>query len=203
MKEGGIKLQREKEPEARSKIWSAVRYLKRFSLEDLETTTHQSYPHVRRYVRRLLESGYLRLVEEGKGGKQINVYRLVRDTGPKAPMPRRNVPEVFDPNTKQTFREEGKATGRELAWELMRRGEEFSCKDLVAAGLQQANALKYLAGLLEAGYLYQVKPTKFGPGGAPATYRILRDTGALAPVVQRNGEVFDPNLQEEGSDEQE
>ncbi len=195
MKQGGVKERREKVPEARSKIWSAIRYLKSFSLEDIESTTHQSYPHVRRYVKRLMDAGYLRLVQQGKGGQQINHYRLARDTGPLPPMPRRNLTQVYDPNTKQTYGEQAVPSARQLAWEFMREGGEFCFTHLEAVGMQKANALKYLGALLEAGYLYQVQPTRFGPGGSPARYKILRDTGAVAPVVQRNGDVFDPNLE--------
>lgn len=200
MKEGSVKERRDKLPDARSRIWGAIRYLRKFTLEDLEEGTGQSYPHVRRYVRRLLDAGYLKLVCEARGGRATNVYRLVRDTGSLPPIPRRNLAQVYDANTRQVFEEGRKPTGRQLAWDLMRRDGEFTSSDLVQAGLQRPNALKYLAGLTEAGYVQQVQVMKPGPGGLPAVYRLIRDTGVLAPVVQRNGDVFDPNLEEEGDE---
>ncbi len=201
MREGSVKTKREKLPDARTKIWSAIRMLKKFDFDDLERVTEQSYPHVRRYVRRLLAAGYLRLTAKVNQAGH-NEYRLVRDTGPLPPMPRRNTAQVFDANNGQTYAEDLGPTARDKAWEFMRQGKPFRLADLIERGVQQANAYKFLAGLLEAGYLKQVQPTRPGPGGSPATYQLIRDTGELAPVVQRNGSVYDPNLEEgDGEDE--
>lgn len=191
----GLKRNREKLPDARQKIWQAIRFLKKFTFEELEATTEQSYPHVRRYVRRLLGAGYLRLVESVKEAGR-NEYRLIRDTGPLPPLPRRNLAAVYDPNNQQTYQESLGPTARDLAWQFMRQRTPFQLADLLRLGMQQANAYKYLAGLIEAGYLTQTAACKPGPGGSPAEYLLLRDTGELAPVVQRSGDVYDPNLDE-------
>jgi hypothetical protein len=190
----GLRMQRASLPDARTKIWSAIRFMKRFTFEELEQTTEQSYPHVRRYVRRLLDAGYLRLVSQAKGRDSCNCYRLIRDTGPLPPIPRDNLPQTFDPNNGETYAEDSKATARDMGWALMRLGQDFTSVDLVEVGMQRANALKYLAGLLESGHLKQISPAKFGPGGCPAIYRLVLDTGAAAPIIQRDGSVFDPNL---------
>lgn len=191
---------RTKIPEGRRKLWQAMRISKRFSLEELMLITDCSYPNTRRYVRRLLGAGYLRLLHEAKGAGEENTYLLIRNSGPKPPIPRKNTQTVYDENTGETHTEAFGETARDRAWKLIREGHAFSLEDLKAEGLQQANAYKYLACLLEAGVIAQTRATKPGPGGWPANYQLIHDLGPLAPVEQRNGGLFDPNSQSESEE---
>lgn len=202
-RKGDRTLNRDVQPEGRGKIWAAIRFLKRnITLEDLESVTGQSYPNVRRYVRRLQLAGYLRL--DGQSNTQqgkCNVYRLVRNSGRLAPIPQFETNTVYDPNTKETFAEEGRWTAQDAAWEFARRGEPFTTFDLQkAARMQRANALKWVAALEKAKYLEVVEPLKTGPGGHPAKYRLVKDTGCVAPKVRRSGKVVDANLEMETGD---
>ena len=195
---GSRTVQRTEVPEGREKVWRAIRYLKKFSIEDIESTTHQSYPNVRRYLRRLAAAGYVRLLNQAKGGT-VHFYQLVRDTGPLPPIPQFEVKATFDPNNGQTYPEAGRITGRDLGWQVMQSLERFGVMDLVAAGMQKANAYKYLNGLVKAGYLLAVQEPTTGPLAVAGVYRLIKNTGESAPIVTRGGTVYDPNL-DEGED---
>ncbi len=171
---------RDVQPEGRTKIWGAMRFLKTFTLEEIEQTTGCSYPNVRRYMKRLERAGYVRVAKVATG----NRYRLIRNTGPLAPIPQFEAESVFDPNSRETYSEErGEATARQQAWDYMRRAVSFSSLDLQRLGLTKANALKYLAALESGGYLVLVEGRKSGPKGRPASYRLVDGVGEVAPVA--------------------
>ncbi|MBE9102800.1 hypothetical protein [Vacuolonema iberomarrocanum] len=184
-------------PEGRRKLWGAMRFARHFTLEDLTTTTECSYPNARRYVRRLLGAGYLRLQHEARGAGDQNQYFLCRDTGPHPPIPRFKTRDVFDPNTDEVFPEQFGETARDRAWKLIRDGHPFELRDLIEEGVQRANAFKYLAGLIEGGIITQIRYAKPGPGGWMAEYQLVKDLGPKTPVVQRNGSVYDPNTEDD------
>lgn len=183
----------------RSKIWRAMRFLRRFSLEDLQVTTEIAYRECQQYAQELYKAGYLRLCSKQSSPGQQFTYLLVRNSGPLTPSARRT--EVYDPNTKMTYLCEATDTkpGREDAWSVMRAGKTFSRKSLSKrSGASLTNMHRYIRALLVAGYLEVVAPATPGTNGTPAVYRLIKDTGELAPVVQRDGSLRDPNLEELG-----
>jgi len=91
---------------AQERMWKVMRGLRRFTTEDIVQLAEVSWNFANRYCRALRYIGYLRedgrqKLTPGRGKKQI-VYRLVKDTGPKAPTIRA-VCEVRDPNTGEKF----------------------------------------------------------------------------------------------------
>jgi len=86
------------------KMWKVMRAMKRFTTMDLVLLVEVSWSLANRYCRALRHAGYLR--EDGKArqgvGRPQNIFRLVKDTGPKAPVIR-PVCEVMDPNTGEKF----------------------------------------------------------------------------------------------------
>lgn len=83
-----------------SKLWAALRALRRFDCAQLAAITGQNYGAISRYLKFLKESGYLRVVEPNQSGKagSWTIYQLVYDSGPLPPMRRRDG-DLFDPNT--------------------------------------------------------------------------------------------------------
>lgn len=76
-----------RQPRARDRAWQSMRILRQFSLPDLVATAEIGQANARKYVIGLRRSGYLVLArekDEGRAGGH-EVYRLVRDTGPRAP----------------------------------------------------------------------------------------------------------------------
>jgi len=77
-------------PTTRQRIWQAMRILRVFSYADLQATAEAGRDNVRKFCQALHRAGYLRLERPKRNGKKggYQVFRLVRDTGPNAPIPR-------------------------------------------------------------------------------------------------------------------
>jgi hypothetical protein len=84
--------------QSRQRMWSCMQQLRRFSVSDIEATAEASGTHARKYLRKLLVAGYLRVVVARASGVTGGhaVYQLIRDTGPHAPRMGKN--GVLDPN---------------------------------------------------------------------------------------------------------
>ncbi len=81
---------------SRDKIWKVIRALREFSIEEAATLTELTSATVSGYVHQLLHAGYVRqagIRREANGRKRL--YRLAKNTGPKAPVPCRC---IYDPN---------------------------------------------------------------------------------------------------------
>jgi hypothetical protein len=87
-------------------MWTAMRQLKSFTPRDLaaHATTAETETTVEAaqdYCRALLGAGYLSVARKAVPGKVPAIYRLIRNTGPRAPRVAR-VRAVVDANTEQT-----------------------------------------------------------------------------------------------------
>lgn len=86
---------------------------------------------------------------------------------------------------------------RDRAWQSIRILRVFSLPDLVAtAEIGEDNANKYVRGLERAGYLLRVREKRNGCKGGYAVWRLMRDTGPVAPRLQTNGATYDVNEHE-------
>lgn len=88
-------------------MWTAMRQLKSFSPRDLaaQATTEETavtLDDAQDYCRALLGAGYLAVAKKAVPGKGLAIYRLTRNTGPRAPREKR-VRAVVDANTEQTI----------------------------------------------------------------------------------------------------
>jgi predicted transcriptional regulator len=180
------------QPEGRTLIWRAIRFLRQFDLEELESTSGQSHANVQKYVLRLAKAGYLRLTTkaDGQPGK-ANTYRLIRNTGQFPPMPEKTG-GVFDLNLNQVFGDEfllSPETGRCKAWEKMRQSDTFTVAEL-ATVMSLSGARAFVGRLNACGYLERIE----AHGGEYYRYRLVRDTGPSCPIVKRQGSIYDPNL---------
>ncbi len=162
----------------REAAWSAMRRLRRFTIIDLrrEVGGDASIERIRRYVQGLESAGYLKRIKPGRGFL-MHQFRLERDTGVEAPRVTRD------------GREDTQGRIRESVWRTIRILKDFTIPELVALidGLTTTNARSYLRYLRYGGYVVM------GPG---YRFRILpvMCRGPKAPVVQGNGQVYDPNL---------
>lgn len=83
---------------AQEKIWKVIRGLNNeFTVEDVMTLTEEKYTTVSVYLSVLLRAGYLRKTGARRTprGRGQNVYRLIKNTGPRPPLQRRC---LYDPN---------------------------------------------------------------------------------------------------------
>lgn len=91
-------------PTDRQKQWNSMRIIKVFTAEDIAATAECELSYTKEYIRMLCRAGYLILVHKAPVGMhkvagEYNVYRLLKDTGPKSPVIRNKDRNVFDPNT--------------------------------------------------------------------------------------------------------
>jgi len=83
-------------------LWTAMRLLASFTPRDLAAhastdTLAVLEDDAERYIRSLLPAGYLRVLQKAAPPHRRATYRLIRDTGPEAPLEKRIV-AVWDPN---------------------------------------------------------------------------------------------------------
>lgn len=92
------------EGEGRACCWRAMRVLGTFTVPQLCMAAETTPSNARFYLRALQAAGYVKKVracESGKAGS-YDVWSLVRNSGPEAPVWRKNQ-TVFDPNTNHTY----------------------------------------------------------------------------------------------------
>jgi len=78
---------------------------------------------------------------------------------------------------------------RTVAWRQIQELETFGFRDL--SNVSYGFLLQYIGGLEKAGYVKKIAESR---GNKSARYQLVRSTGAEAPVVDRYGQVKDPNL---------
>lgn len=88
-------------------MWTAIRQMKSFSPRELagHATTEETevtLEAAQDYCRALLGAGYLTVARKAVPGKALAIYRLAKNTGPRAPREKR-VRALVDANTEQTI----------------------------------------------------------------------------------------------------
>ena len=91
-------------PRARDRAWQSMRILRLFTLPDLAATAEMGVDNARKYITGLRRSGYLTIARAKQEGRKNGheVYRLVRDTGPRAPRLQSDG-RTYDPNQHQIY----------------------------------------------------------------------------------------------------
>lgn len=97
----------------RQRAWAAMRLSKRFTVQDLLTLAAReddgdAEGNIRRFCHQLVKSGYLaQLPVRVDGSRETSpghvCYRLLRDTGARAPQYRKATRAFYDWNTRETF----------------------------------------------------------------------------------------------------
>lgn len=93
-----------RQPVARDRAWQSMRILRTFTQADLVATAEISRQNAKKYVSGLVRSGYLMITKQNESGKtgSFTSYRLVRNTGPKAPRLQSDG-NTWDPNEHRTY----------------------------------------------------------------------------------------------------
>lgn len=171
-------------------LWETIRQTRRFTATELHAATRVPMTVVYRYLSGLRREGYIQLESFGSayhGQFRVHIYNLVRDHGAEVPQ----VPRAASTRLKEKVREQ--------IWRSIRILREFTATELrvtattPTAPVNDYDIIRYLRPLHRAGYLWVMrKPVP----GRLARYRLLRthNTGPQPPVMQRNGELYDPNL---------
>jgi hypothetical protein len=83
---------------------------------------------------------------------------------------------------------------RSRYWRMMGIAVRFTAQDIAATtetGVRPARA--YIVGLVKAGYIQVERQTTYEVGDY-TIYRLVKNTGPLAPRLRNDGTVYDPNL---------
>lgn len=175
----------EPKPQGMDGVWAEIRRLNIFTKREIHDNTDIHNKTITDYMQRLMAGGY---IEEHSTYQDSGRYVLVRDAGVHPPRIRLNGQPVT----------QGKGT--QNMWRSMRMLGQFTPRDIMAHSttdtvtVTEATAKSYCSMLLKAQYLRVVQ--KAVPGRRQATYKFVRNTGPLAPQIQRVKQVFDPNIGE-------
>ena len=172
----------------RQRIWEALRARRdSFTAIQVACSAQVNEDTTRSYLNALMRGGWIE-VSVGSEPFEEQILRLVRDTGAEAPA-------VTRAGTASTA-----GLGNEAMWRTLRILGEMNAAEL--AGHASASvtvtlwsARSYLKWLKRAGY---VQVVQVGKPGRPERYRLTpgRYTGPRPPMIQRIGQVYDPNLGE-------
>ena len=83
--------------DVREKVWKVIRGLIEFTYEEVTILTENQHQAVSKYLLQLYHAGYIRRtgIRKEADGRRKHVWRIVKNTGPKAPYPCRC---LYDPN---------------------------------------------------------------------------------------------------------
>lgn len=183
--------------ECRAAIWTAIRRLKTFDLDDLQMVVKLEKNSIQEYVTGLKKAGYLEsaawptdvpLCQRGK-----ITYTLVNDIGIDAPRVRKDGSRVTQ------------GQSRRQMWNALQVLKRFTPRELAFNAatpdcqVSEQEAKGYVSALHRANYLKLMTPAKSGhkPGtGKQAVYTLIPAmwTGPHPPQIQRTKQVYDPNL---------
>lgn len=177
--------------ENKEALWKAIRKKKEFTLADVAKNCTLREGTIAIYLRSLVRAGYLSesLLSmkgangQGEGFRKPLKYKLIKD--------RHEPPRVREDGSEIT---QGKATQR--MWNTIRKRKTFILADMRALSSTTEGTVSdrqsegYLRYLEKAGYVRNTNG-KYLPY---AVFRLIRDTGPKAPMIQRIKQVWDPNL---------
>lgn len=176
----------------RQLIWEAVRAERRpFTVQQIAWVVELDLETTRYCLKGLQRAGYIEPTGEKATRGKEQLLHLVKDCGVEAPA----VTRMGKPSTV--------GLGTEAMWRSLRilgevSSDELAAQASVSAPTTQKTADGYLLWLHRAGYVIEVAPATTGPKGRKARYRLVpgRYTGPRAPMIQRIGQLYDPNLGE-------
>lgn len=173
----------------RQRIWDVIRAKHQgFSARQIAKRAKVDIFTVRVYLRALQLAGYIEQANTTSIGEE-QLLRLIKDCGAEAPaITRKGKPSSV-------------GRSNEAMWRSLRILGEVSADELalqasVAAPTSTYSARNFLRWLHWAGYVVESVPSQLGPGGRTARYRLVQGmyTGPRSPMIQRRGQLFDPNL---------
>ncbi len=188
-----------RKPSGRQSVWEAIRKNRDgFTSISLSQATKIERGTLKTYVSGLEKAGFIERIgtelpqsgilgTEAKTQFQKVVYRLINDVGVTAP----RVTKDGQPVIQGLIQEQLWRTMRMTSTDWNKRElSVMASTDEVA--VSESDAHDYIKHLNAAGYL---KVTAKNKGRySLARYRLIKNTGPRAPMIQRIKTVFDPNL---------
>lgn len=168
----------------RQRVWAAIRAQDGFTCHGVSRAATVHYETTKSYLAALRKAGYIGLSGELDPSTGEPLFKLLRNSGTEAPALKRD----GSPNRQ--------GLGNEAMWRALRILGETTIEELTqfasaAAPITMTTARLYLHWLAKAGYVLRLDSNNGRP-----RYRLIpsRYSGPAAPMVQRNKQVYDPNL---------
>lgn len=170
----------------RQRIWEAMRaHADGFTGYQIARRSAVHDTAVRSYIQSLEKAGYLQRIA-GADHFLEQTLRLIKDVGAEAPAVTR------------AGEASSAGLGNEAMWRTLRILNELTARQLADHASASVlvslwTARSYLKWLARAGYVELIGQ---GAGDRNSRYRLVssRYSGPRPPMIQRNNQVFDPNL---------
>lgn len=176
----------------REQAWQVMRRLRRFTQPQVRAACAISRANLTDYVHALACGGYIRRIGEGRPHR----FEVCEGAWPRSPLWRGARPgHACRPRGPGHRTQTSEARSR--AWQAMRILQEFGASEIEAvADIRLLNLRDYLRPLERIGYLRRLPRRIRGGPGSQMRYRLVHNTGPLAPVPWEGGTVYDPNLRQ-------
>nr|WP_161823656.1 hypothetical protein [Petrachloros mirabilis] len=163
------------------RIWRYAQKRKRFSTSKLTQLLGVQLAGLRPYLNALRAAGYFEVEGAGNMAGEYT-WRLVRNTGPAAPMLWKGRTELYDPNGSGFV-----AFSQQRLWNALRISGCLSYYDAMArAEVSQTLCLTYFAALKRTGLAQRCQEAY----DAPVFWQLVNDIGPYCPVLIK-GRLFD------------
>lgn len=171
----------------RDRLWGIAFALNEFTFAELSKDSGRPMNSTRKAVHDWVKAGYV----EDTGIKKFKgrtLWRVIKGS-------ETDIPPTYDKHGK--LMKDEKTTSVDLMWRSMRKIKVFMPSDIAMYAntpkcpTSKEDASKYCQFLLAGGYLEVLH--KAEPGKREAMYKLVNNTGVLAPVEKRVRIVFDQN----------
>lgn len=162
----------------RDYLWEQVRRLKNFTVPEIVNATSMHKSSVREFIHSLVKAGYIEKTYPAAKFEAAR-YQLVK-------------PVATTPRVRKDGSEVTQGRGQENMWRAMRLLKEFTAREIAATAsaggveVSFSTAQSYCCKLCKAGYL-RVENGHY-------KFISAKYTGPLPPMIQRNKQIYDPNL---------
>jgi len=169
----------------RSAAWQYITAHAQFTVPELASAIGMDLEQCRTSVNQWRKQGYIKHI--GGPGVPGRPKRFARVEGTGEPKVGKGNREGLP------LRNQRSKTGRQKMWNSMKISRSFTADDLtLTAGISRKSADEYIRKLLDAGYLSAVRRVDTRKSnqeikGLASSYRLIRDTGRMAPMVRKEG----------------
>lgn len=169
----------------RARIWAAIREAKTFTNEQLVEDLQISYKIVQQYVYKLLQLGYLEIVDKHSGWHGSTTCRLVRDTGPIAP-------NAYRRKKDGQIVEDQARSSRLRIWDalkILQGGAVFTLERVIeCSGVNEGIVSPYILLLRRGSYIRRISPGR----NSKSLFKLVNYTGPVPPIPCDEG-LYDAN----------
>ena len=181
----------EEQNNKRAAAWAYIQAHSQFTVPELSSAIEMDLEQCRTTVNRCVIQGYLRHVGGPGVPGRPKRFTMVPDSKPRIGKGAFKGDVVKSQKTK---------TGRQKMWNSMKISRVFTADSLcVTAGVCKKTADEFIRKLSAAGYVaawhrIDTRRPNHEVQGQSSSYRLIRDTGRLSPIVRKTG-CWDQNEQ--------